>query len=89
MKENQLGIATFNILGLSKTFKQEQLSRDMKRYGVKICAIQESKIKAGIDQVVGKEKSRLITFKSNNGAYGNGFMVSSSVAKRIYKCLEN
>ena len=64
VRKTYLNIATFNVLGISKVVKQEQLSRDLKKYKVDICAIQESKIKEGTDTIVGKDNARLVTFKT-------------------------
>ena len=41
VRKTYLNIATFNVLGISKVVKQEQLSRDLKKYKVDICAIQD------------------------------------------------
>ena len=53
-------ISTFNVRGLKKEVKQNQLDDDMIRYGIDILCIQETKIKEGID--INLKNSRLITF---------------------------
>ena len=59
----------------------------MQKYKIDICALQECKIKNGTDERVGaKEKCRLITFPTTQKHYGNGFITSPQIAKRIYKC---
>ena len=45
MNAESLTIATFNVRGLTKKYKQEQLARDITRYKIDISAIQESKVK--------------------------------------------
>ena len=82
----EIGIATFNVRSINDEVKQEQLSKDIVKYRVQICALQECKIKAGIDRRIGEERSRLITFSTKQKAYGNGFIVSADLACRIYKC---
>ena len=84
MKErNLLTIGTFNVRGLTKNAKMEQLSRDLERYGVDICALQETKIKSGIDTSV--NNFRLISLPTNQIAYGNGFMISPRISNHIHR----
>ena len=39
-----LTLATFNVRGLTKPYKQQQLIRDVTRYRTDVCAIQETKV---------------------------------------------
>ena len=87
-RRNDLNIGTFNVRGIMDSVKQYQLSKDMSKYNVDICALQECKIKEGIDTRVGnvEDECRLITFKSVQKAYGNGFIVSKKMSNKIEKC---
>ena len=78
-----LNIATFNVRGLSKRSKQQQLRWDMAQYGVDICAIQETKMKDGIEMNI--DGYELKCFESKQKAYGNGFLVSPRFAPLIHK----
>ena len=67
-------LGTFNVRGLTKDVKQNQLSNDMTRYGIDVACIQETKIPLLINKEVGK--NRLICTETVNGHYGLGFMVA-------------
>ena len=41
----QFSVGTFNVRGLTDETKKEQLARDVSRYDVDVCALQETKIK--------------------------------------------
>ena len=71
----KFNIGTFNARGLSQEYKQEQLSRNIGRYNLDICSIQQTKIDSSVDKPIGK--NRLICFLSDNRHYGNGFIVSN------------
>ena len=43
-------IGTFNVRGLAQTFKQQKITIAMKRFGVDICVLQETKFKNGVDK---------------------------------------
>ena len=87
-QRNELSIGTFNVRSIADDTKKFQLSKDMKKYGLDICALQECKIKEGIDKRIGDSENgcRLITFKTIQKAYGNGFIVSNRMSNRIEKC---
>ena len=82
-KANVFKLGTFNVRGLSSEIKKNQLSKDIKRYGVDICCLQETKIRAGIDTLV--RKDRLICLPSDVKQYGLGFMISNRLADCIYR----
>ena len=42
-------IGSFNVRGLTQEFKQQQLVRDAKKYGVDVVCLQETEIKNGVD----------------------------------------
>ena len=81
-RRNCFTIGSFNVRGLAKDFKQKQLARDAGKYGVDVVCLQETKIKDGTDISVGDY--RLITFPTDQIAYGNGFIVKSNIS--IYRC---
>ena len=81
IKGNILNIGTFNVRGISSILKQEQLCRDMNKYNVDICCIQETKCKSSIDTDV--NGYRLITLPTNR-MYGNGFVVSPKWKDKIH-----
>ena len=74
-RKHVFSLATFNVRGLSKENKQNQLARDIEKYNVDICCLQEVKIKEVVDKNVGN--CRLITVGAEMKDYGNGFMISS------------
>ena len=84
MKTKQnLNVGTFNVRGLSQEVKQHELKRDMVKYGVDICALQETKIKNGTDKII--EGYRLLSLETNQKAYGNGFMISPKYSEHIHR----
>ena len=72
-----LSITTWNVRGLTKDFKREELVYDAKRYGFDFISLQETKCRecAEIDLIDGY---KLILFGQNNdhGQHGIGFLVS-------------
>jgi exonuclease III len=80
---NRFKLATFNTRGLTKQVKQDQLSRDMKRYGVDIACLQETKVTEQMDQDV--NNYRLICTETNSRHYGNGFIVSPRWKHHIHR----
>ena len=74
--------ATFNVRGLSKDIKQDELKQDMELYSIDICSLQETKIKEDKDIKVGNH--RLITFAAECEHYGTGFMLSPKWADKIH-----
>ena len=81
-KGEGFSLGTFNVRGLTQEYKQQQLSKDMARYRVDVCCLQETKIKDGIDTMVGNH--RLITLPTFSKFYGNGFMISPRYAKHVH-----
>ena len=82
-KIHEMCIGTFNVRGMINSQKQRQLKRDMDKYGVDVCTLQETKIKNGLMKKV--YTSNFMSFKSNQKAYGNGFIVSARFVNRIFK----
>ena len=78
---NILNIGTFNVRGLTDVSKQEQLCRDMGKYEVDICCIQETMRKDALDTNV--DGYRLITLPTKS-KYGNGFVVSPKWKEKIH-----
>ena len=71
-------MGSFNVRGLTKSGKQEQLVRDVIKYDTDICCLQEKKIKT--DTEIDIKGNKILTFHSNSKHYGNGFVISK---KRI------
>ena len=82
-EERKFSVGTFNVRGLVDDLKKEQLARDVEKYGVDVCALQETKIKdAGEAYVNG---NTLITFETKSKHYGNGFMIKPKFRDKIHK----
>ena len=81
MKEFTL--ATFNVRGLKKLYKQGCLSSDIENYKIDVCCLQETKIKEGIDEDI--KGCRIISLPSVSHHYGNGFIVSKRWKGNIHK----
>ena len=81
-KNHGFNIGTFNVRGLNYEFKQQQLSGDIDRYKVDVCCLQETKIKKGLDTMIGK--NRLISLPTACKHYGNGFMISARFANHVH-----
>ena len=76
-------MGTFNVRGLTKDIKKDQLASDMTKYKIDICCLQECKIKDGCDETI--QKARLICLPTKEISHGNGFLVSKKWEKFIYK----
>ena len=83
MIENNFNIGTFNVRGLSTKAKKSSLKKDIERFNLDVCCIQETKIKKGTD--INLDKDRLIYFPSESRHYGNGFYISQKWMNNIYK----
>ena len=69
MVTRTFNLVTSNGRGLTKTIKLEKLSKDILKYKIDICCIQETKINKGCDvDVLG---SRLVCIPSESAHYGN------------------
>ena len=58
MHENnrkRLTIGTFNVRGLNDENKQDLLSKDIEKYKLDICCLQETKLQKSFDQDIGKK----------------------------------
>ena len=76
-------LATFNVRGLTQQVKQEQLSRDMKKYKIDVACIQETKIKESMDKDI--SGYRIMCTETTSQHYGNGFIVSPRWKKHIHR----
>ncbi len=75
-----MSLATFNVRSLNDINKRKELARDLLRYGVDICCVQETKIKEDVDGNV--EDYRF--FNLENGSYhGLGFFVHKNLEQRV------
>ena len=77
-QKRSLSVRSFNVRGLTKDTKKEQLVRDVNQYGIDLCALQGTKIQNAWD-------TEIITFDSKNKRYGNGFVVSKKWQESIHK----
>ena len=66
-------LAKFNVRGLTEESKKIQLIEDSRKYNIQVCSLQETKIREDTDERRGG--CRLITFNTDQPAYGNGFVV--------------
>ena len=82
--QKQFNIATFNVRGLTKQYKQESLSRDMNKYKIDICCLQECKITEKSDKNL-ENGNRLILMGAENINYGNGFLVSKKWKESVHR----
>ena len=48
-QQHKFSLGSFNVRGLTKEYKQEQLTHDMFKYKLDICCLQETKIANGVD----------------------------------------
>ena len=78
-----LNVGTFNIRGLNSNLKKQALDEDLVKYKMDIICLQETKIKEGID--INLENSRLITFPTEKGHYGNGFIIKKDRSQEIHR----
>ena len=76
-------IATFNVHGLVSTTKRNDLIKDMSRYGVEICCLQETKVSGEtVDEILScdgrdkRDRFRLILIPGDCRHYGQGFIIS-------------
>ena len=76
-KNKNFTLGTFNVRGLTKSYKQRSLSEDINRYNIDICCLQETKIKENKDILL-ENGNRLITLGTETGNihYGNGFIIN-------------
>ena len=81
MKE--LRVATFNVRGLTKDYKKENLATDVERYKVDICCLQETKISNGCDKEI--KGHQIICLPSNNAHYGMGFIIHEKWKRFVHK----
>ena len=82
-KKSWFKLASFNVRGLTKRVKQEQLSRDMKKYGVDVVCLEETKFTDSTNKNI--NEYRLICTETKTKHYGNGYMVSPKWKHSIHK----
>ncbi len=82
-KTKMFKLGSFNVRGLTQRVKQEQLCRDMQKYGVDVACIQETKMTESTNTNI--NKYRLICMDSNTQHYGNGFVVSPRWKDSIHR----
>lgn len=83
--DGNFSIGSFNVRGLTKNFKQQQLARDAKRYGVDLVCLQELKIKHGDVKSIDNNYN-LVALPTTQKAYGNGFLISKNLrVHRLWK----
>ena len=78
-----LTLATFNVRGLAKPHKQQQLIRNVTRYKIDVCAIQEAKVQQLSDTSL--DNHGVIFFETKSPHYGNGFIVSPQLKNNVRK----
>ena len=78
-------ISTFNLRGMIKEIKQNQLDDDMERYEIYIMCIQETKMKEGMN--INLKNSILITFPTNCRpiSTGIGFLINKRWKDSVYR----
>ena len=84
MVKNLLTIGSFNVRGLNDESKQELLTKDIVKYKLDICCLQETKIQETVDQD-DICKNRFIILNAENKYYGLGFIVSAKWKNNILK----
>ena len=82
-KKDTFSIATFNVRGLTHEYKQKQLVRDIEKYEIDICCLQETKIAE--TKVIIVNGSRLITVGTDIKEYGNGFLISKKWKDSVHR----
>ena len=82
-QQHKFSLGSFNVRGLTKRYKQEQLTYDMVNYKLDICCLQETKLTNGMD--ININDHRLICIPTDCRHYGNGFIVSPKWKHNIHK----
>jgi len=81
----EVRIATFNVRGLRSASKLDQLARDLARYRIDFCGLQETKLAEASDKFISKDY-RLVSFGQTAGEHGGiGFAVSRRFNQFISK----
>ena len=76
-------LATFNVHGLTKPHKQQEPIRDVTRYRIDVCVIQETKVQQLSDTSL--DNHRVIFFEAKSPHNGSGFIVSSQLKNNVHK----
>ena len=75
MKDKRIfNVGSFNVRGLTKEYKRQQLANDIIKYNIDICCLQETKLQNSLDKNLNKH--RIICLPSDSRHYGNGFIVT-------------
>jgi len=82
-QDGDISFGSFNVRGLSSKFKKHQLAEDLARYGVTLCALQETKIKDGHDEIF--NQYRIFCLPSSNRHYGLGFAIHRNFQHRVHR----
>ena len=77
-------ISTFNVRDLTKTEKQQQLTRDIDTYNLEVCCLLETKIKDGLNGDIEVKKHKLVSLLSVSPHYGNGFVINKRWKRNIH-----
>ena len=76
-------VGSFNVRGLTEHHSKEELLKDTNRYNVDVFCLQETKIKDTSSYWI--NGSTIVTFRSDNKHYGNGFVLVKKWKNSIHK----
>ena len=83
MLSSTLTFATFNVRGLSKELKQQQLGIDCNRYRADIVGLQETKTTVEEEKIL-PSKHKLVLFEQKNSRHGGlGFVINQNTIPYI------
>ena len=78
-----LRMGTFNLRGINDINKQRCLWRDIAKYKIDLCCLQETKLTEPTDKNF--DNCRFINMGTESRHYGNGFVVSSEWSQNIVR----
>ena len=78
-----LRMGTFNLRGINDINKQRCLWRDIAKYKIDLCCLQETKLTEATDENF--DNCRFINIGTESRHYGNGFVVSSEWSQNIVR----
>ena len=76
-------LSTFNVRGLTATYKKNALANDLTRHGVDFCCLQETKVTKAAELKV--DKYELFLLPSTQRSYGLGFAVSNRFLSFVHR----
>ena len=82
-RKKELHLGTFNVRGINSVECQSNLSKDIDKFEVDICCLQETKIKDGCDKQLGD--TQLICLPTEQKDYGQGFLINKEWQQRTHK----